>query len=675
MKKLRIIPLTLLLFFILIRFTLSDVNASGQLYIEDYDVEVIVNEDSTFDVSETISYRATGEFHRIYREITLEDKEAVARCHDNPTLQCGGFSYVTVTGVYDSEGEKVPENDYTLENITYISEDRLKVQWEYAPNGKYFDNELFTWTIKYKVYGGLGYFDDYDLFYWDVFYPDRDYEVENADFSISFPKDINFTDDDLKVLYQYDSYTYDYSYDDESNTLYLEAEDLSAYEDFTVLLKFPKDIVQQYAALNLDLKPEEQDFWIDGIEILNVSETFIGIPPGNHDFKFTASGYEPQEFSFTLSSGETKDLKVHLEMTLGQKLIYLAIVAGNVLSCFGGIGIIGLVIMNYYNKGRDKGGRKTIVPWFKPPDGISPVIVGSIKDEKVHMVDITSTIINAAVRGFIKIKEVGKKKYKLIKLKNFEVGDAEAGRRIRYEVLDFVEVKILKDIFATKSEVETDDLKNRFYMKINGINNEIYSEMVKRQYFDKRPDKVRNKHLGLAIFMIVAGGVLSFILPMFVIFTCGPSLVVAGVVKMIFSFFMPAKTPKGTIIYEKCKGFRMFLHTTERFKLQKLTPEKFERFLPYAMVFGVEKQWAKNFKDIYTKPPNWYEGRSPGTTFNTIYLVNSLSRMNSGVGRVMASSPRSSSSSGWSGGGWSGGGGFSGGFSGGGGGGGGGGMS
>jgi uncharacterized membrane protein len=119
----------------------------------------------------------------------------------------------------------------------------------------------------------------------------------------------------------------------------------------------------------------------------------------------------------------------------------------------------------------------------------------------------------------------------------------------------------------------------------------------------------------------------------------------------------------------------MFLHTAERFKVQNLTPETFERYLPYAMVFGVEKQWAENFKDIYKEPPSWYEGRDAWTTFNTLYLINSLSTLHSSVGSVMASSPRSSGSSGWSGGGWSGGGGFSGGFGGGGGGGGGGGMS
>lgn len=674
MKKFRLIPLIVLLFLLVVASFLPGKVAASSLFIENYDVEVTVNNDSTFDVSETISYRATGEYHRIWREVTLEDYEAVEMCQSNPNLQCGGFSYISVTAVYDSKGNKIPESAYSIEKVRVGGEDRLKVLWEYAPEGRDFKKDLFTWTVEYKVYGGLGYFTDYDLFYWDVFYPDREYRVENATFSITFPEDIDFSKEDLKVFYSFSTYDYDYEYDEEYYTLSIEAEDLAPHEDFTVLLKFPKDIVQEYATLNLDLSPKSQDVSIDGLKIIGVSEKFSGIPPGTHDFKFEASGYKPEEYSMTLKPGEEVDLVVHLEMTPLQILIYVGLVLGNVCACLGGIVILVLVVINYLRKGKDIGGRKTIVPWFKPPDGISPAIVGSIKDERVNMVDITSTIINAAVRGFIKIKEIGKKKYKLIKQKPFHAQEAKAGRRIDYTVLDSVELKILQDMFGGKDEVETEDLKNKFYLKVPGINDTIYQEMVNRGYFAKRPDKVRQTHLGLGILLLSGGIVLSVALAFIKICTLGPGLFLAGIAKIILSFFMPAKTAKGTEIYEKCKGFRMFLHTAERFRMQKLTPEKFERFLPYAMVFKVEKQWAKNFKDIYTKPPNWYEGRDAWTAFNTVNLVRSLSTMSSSAGRVMAASPRSSSS-GWGGGGWSGGGGFSGGFSGGGGGGGGGGMS
>lgn len=668
MKKLLFFP-CICIFAVLFLILPKGTEASGSYYFDQYDVRVVVNEDSTFDVTEILTYRFSGEFHRVNRGITLENKTNLDKCRQDPSLQCGGFSYLTLLGVYNEDGDEVPESELSFERTSYDYGDEMSIEWEFAPDGRNFNDELFVWEIKYRVYGGLGYFDDYDMFYWNTFPSDRSVDIEEGNFEINFPEDIDFEKEDLETFYYSEAYEFLYEYEEDDQTLYMSVEDLAPYEEFTVLLKYPKGIVDEYATLDLDLNPKEQDLWIDSYEIKGVKKSFDGIPPGEHELKFTASGYKSEEYTLSFKAGETKYLQVDLEMTPFRIMILIAAVCANVFSCFGGIGLIVFIIWNYYRKGRDIGGRKTIVPWFKPPDGISPVIVGSIKDEKVHTKDITSTIINAAVRGFIKIKEVGKKKYKLIRLKTFVAGKSKNGRRISYDNLDQTEVKILKDIFDGKEEIDTDDLKNKFYLKVPGINNEVYSEMERRKYFKSRPDKVRNKYLAIGIVMIVLGGVASGLLWMLTLFTCGPSLLIAGIVMVIVSFFMPAKTAKGTGIYEKCKGFRMFLHTAERFKMQKLTPEMFEAFLPYAMVFGVEKQWAKNFEDIYTKPPSWYEGQRPWTTFNTIYFVSSLSSMNTNVSRVISSSPRSSSS-GWSGGGWSGGGGFSGGFSGGGGGGG-----
>jgi uncharacterized membrane protein YgcG len=80
----------------------------------------------------------------------------------------------------------------------------------------------------------------------------------------------------------------------------------------------------------------------------------------------------------------------------------------------------------------------------------------------------------------------------------------------------------------------------------------------------------------------------------------------------------------------------------------------FESLLPYAMLFSLEKDWAKQFQDVYTQPPDWYNGN--WAAFNAGYLVSSISNFNS-VSAVTFTSPSSSGSSGFGGGGFSGGGG------------------
>ena len=72
------------------------------------------------------------------------------------------------------------------------------------------------------------------------------------------------------------------------------------------------------------------------------------------------------------------------------------------------ITLIGLFYL-WYTRGRDpRTGRETIMPVYTPPEKMTPSEAGTIIDEKVDMRDITSAIIDLAVRGYIKIKDQGK---------------------------------------------------------------------------------------------------------------------------------------------------------------------------------------------------------------------------------------------------------------------------
>jgi uncharacterized membrane protein len=81
----------------------------------------------------------------------------------------------------------------------------------------------------------------------------------------------------------------------------------------------------------------------------------------------------------------------------------------------------------------------------------------------------------------------------------------------------------------------------------------------------------------------------------------------------------------------------------------------FEKFLPFAMALGVEKNWSKAFDGIMTQPPGWYRG-GYGPVFYPGNFTSNLNSMSSRASSVMASAPRSSGGSGFGGGGSSGGG-------------------
>jgi len=210
------------------------------------------------------------------------------------------------------------------------------------------------------------------------------------------------------------------------------------------------------------------------------------------------------------------------------------------------------------------------------------------------------------------------------------------------------------------------DLHNRFYQNIPGIKSEIFGSLVSHGYYARRPDSVRATYFGVAIvtavLIIGAGSWFSRTYGMapfpFII-----SGILTGLIIAAFAYFMPARTQSGATALEKILGFEDFLNHVEadRFNRMIKTPEMFEKFLPFAMALGVEKNWSKAFQNIYTQPPQWYQGGNYSGGFYPYLFVNNLSAMSTQAGTALASAPRSSGGSGFSGGGGYSGGGFGGG--------------
>ena len=65
--------------------------------------------------------------------------------------------------------------------------------------------------------------------------------------------------------------------------------------------------------------------------------------------------------------------------------------------------------------------------------------------------------------------------------------------------------------------------------------------------------------------------------------------------------------------------------------IQNLKPEFFEKYLPYAMIFGVEKKWAKAFEALNIPQPSWYIGsvRTMGISSNSASSFSPLNFSNS----------------------------------------------
>jgi uncharacterized membrane protein YgcG len=315
----------------------------------------------------------------------------------------------------------------------------------------------------------------------------------------------------------------------------------------------------------------------------------------------------------------------------------------------------------WYTRGRDPRVGPIAVQ-YAPPDGMTPAEAGALVDDAAAMRDITATIVDMAVRGYLTIEE--KESQHLMGLiSNKEYVFHMKKQASEWKGLKSHELLLLAGIFGNGMlpDVPLSSLQNEFYRKLPGIQGAIFDQLMERGYFQHRPDYVRSAFLvggGIAGAMLfVIGNSLSQKMGM----AQAPFLIAAIVSAAIiigFGWFMPARTTDGAKAVGSVLGFEDFLAHVEADHMDRInqTPETFEKFLPFAMALGVEKKWSGAFKNIYSQPPSWYQGGSYGSGFYPLMFVSSLDSMTARASSVMASAPRSSGGSGFGGGGSSGGG-------------------
>jgi uncharacterized membrane protein len=300
---------------------------------------------------------------------------------------------------------------------------------------------------------------------------------------------------------------------------------------------------------------------------------------------------------------------------------------------------------------------------YEPPAEMTPAELGTLADGKPDMRDITATIVDLAVRGYVHIEEQDSDRFLGLWTSKDYVFTTTKPRE-DWSALKKHERDLLGAMFGANEMVSLSDLKNKFYKRLPDLKNSLYENLVKGGLYTARPDRVVTAYIVGAIafgFLVgIAGAKIMESLGM-----QPTSAIVAGIASGLiiaaFGIFMPSRTVRGTRELENILGFREFLSRVDADRLNRVvkTPEMFEKFLPFAMALGVENTWAKAFEGIYSQPPTWYTGSSRMQMFNPGTFTHNLTRMSATAASVMASAPRGSGGSGFSGG--SSGGGFGGG--------------
>ena len=595
-----------------------------------WDVDIMVNEDSTFDVTETHVYDFQGEFSWVQREI--------------PVYRFREIKNVVVT---DQDGNVLEEPD--IEITQWPSETTIKLSFEAKDEKK-------TFIISYTILGGIGFFEGHDELYWNAVSADRDVYIRSVYAEVKIPPGTTW-DHLMAELYIEDEEGEYWIVDDQ--TFAYQGTDLNPYYNFTIVAGWPKGIVEDPGTLTIRSDPNGADIYIDGTATgqttISVFQNGLDIEQGEHEIGITKFGYTSYGETINVEKGKTWEMDVKLEMTAWYRaartilwVLFYSYLASPIIAFF-------ILLRLWYKRGKDPRGRKTIIPQYDPPDELSPLLVGTLIDEKVDPRDFTAAIVDFAVKGYLTITEKKKTSARNHDFQLERKDDFEAD-----ENLFEYEKDLLRAIFKGREKVNLSTLSGKLHKEFKNVSQEVYQTLTERGYFDKRPDKVRKEYFTWGAILSIAGLCGS------VFWGLGIPVALIGVLLLCFSRTMPRRTKQGVLANEWARGFKMYLHRAERYRVKNLTPELFSRFLPYAMVFEVEKEWADTFDDIIKEPPEWYHGYHgtfSAAAFST-QLGSSFGRSASAVGSSPSSSYSSaSSSSGFGGGGSSGGGGGGGGSS------------
>lgn len=362
--------------------------------------------------------------------------------------------------------------------------------------------------------------------------------------------------------------------------------------------------------------------------------------------------------------------------------------ANLVLLLLAFIVLIGLplgVLAVWYTRGRDPdvGVVADMLP--EPPDNLPPAFVGSLLDERVDLRDIVSTLVDLAQRGYLEIRE--------------EKSDHEYVRTTKSTSdLTAYERQIVTAFFGANDSRRLSDLRYKFASKLPGLQKAIYDAMIEADMFRRSPETVRTSYRGIGAALGIGGVVgiffLTGIFPDVAGAVCLGLAVIPGALALLYTAtHMPRKTERGADVAARWRAFERYLKNIEKYTDLAEAKSTFDRYLPYAVAFGMERSWIRKFSEVPDMPaPPWYqpfpdrpyprrpyrpviiggggggapqmptlEGMSDSLSGSLVSMSDGLTRMLNSTNTVLRSQPPSSSSSSRSGGG-----GFSGGFSGGG---------
>ena len=624
---------------VLIKPSQSSLYKTMDYVIDSYDVDIVVNENNTFDITETITAYFNVSKHGIYRTIPLRNK--VTRLDGTTSNNRAQISNVKV------------DNSYTTskENGNY----KIKI----GSANRVLTGEQ-TYVIKYTYNLGKDKSKDYDELYYNIIGNEWDTVIGNVTFSITMPKDFDASNlgfshgkkgtvDSSDVNFNVDSNVIKGSY----NGILGVGEALTVRcqlpEGYFVNASLNTNIISYFAlVLPIIFLVISLFLWYKFGRDEQVVDTVEFYPP---------AGFNSLEVGFLYKgSANNKDV-VSLLIYLANKG-YIKISETEEKTLFSkkkGFKITKL---------KDYDGNNVNEQLFLNGLFTKRSLFSRTTEESTNINEVTSSDLYD--NFYITINKI------LLNINN-----KENKNKIFERSASSKNIFIILMIIATFCLITIPPVLDYngafiliFALVFPGIG---FTMMFSMLFGDAQTiyvnGRATNSSIGTKLFGLIWGVLFGgipwtfMVLPALLqdpVYLIGYIIGFLSVFGMVICFkYLPKRTPYGNEMLGKLRGFKNFLETAEKDRLEALVLENpcyFYDILPYTYVLGVSDKWIKKFESISMQAPSWYDNPSG---FDYYVFSSFLDSTMASAQSSMTSSPASSSGGGISGGGSGGGGGGS----------------
>lgn len=258
--------------------------------------------------------------------------------------------------------------------------------------------------------------------------------------------------------------------------------------------------------------------------------------------------------------------------------------------------------------------RAPVAVQFAPPAGLRPGQLGTLIDERADPRDVTATIIDLAVREYVRIVQI-------------PTGDDDPDWQIDRSTkpdhdLRPYERMLLAQIFVGQGvySVKLSDLRTTFAAALAEVQKGLYTEVTELGWFRGSPQAARHAWAWRGVGVLLLGIAVTVGLAIRTHWALvGVPIAVLGIVMLAMTRAAPGRTAAGSAALAQTEGFRLYLATAEANQLRFEEGEDlFSRYLPFAVAFGLTERWAGLFAELAAQgrtlaEPTWFLGPYTGT--------------------------------------------------------------